>query len=244
MLEISLFSAFVAGILSFISPCILPLVPVYISLMSSKAIYKSNNIKLSERLYLVLNSIFFVVGFSVVFIVLGSTATLIGKVIRDYSSIIGRIGGVILIVFGLHYIGLFKIPFLNMEKRFSFPSSLKSGYLGSFIIGVIFSFGWVPCVGMILSAILLLASRQETLLQGILLLGAYSLGLGIPFILSGIFISFFSNFIRRINKHLNIVSIISGIFLIAIGIVFVTDSMMLIMSYLLEYMPFLDKISL
>ena len=244
MLEISLFSAFVAGILSFVSPCILPLVPVYISMMSSKAIYKSGSIKFSERLYLVLNSILFVVGFSVVFILLGSTATLAGQALRNHISIIGRIGGVILIVFGLHYIGLFKIPFLNMEKRFSFPSSLKSGYLGSFIIGVIFSFGWVPCVGMILSAILLLASRQGTLLQGVSLLGVYSLGLGIPFILSGIFISFFSNFIRRVNKHLNIVSIISGIFLIAIGIVFVTDSMVIIMSYLLKYIPFLSKFSL
>ena len=244
MLEISILSAFVAGILSFVSPCILPLVPVYISMMSSKTIYKRSSIKFSERLYLFLNSIFFVIGFSVVFILLGSTATLVGQALRNHISIIGRIGGVILIVFGLHYIGLFNIPFLNIEKKFRLPASLKSGYLGSFVIGVIFSFGWVPCVGMILSAILLLASRQETLLRGVFLLGAYSLGLGIPFILSGIFISFFSNFIRRANKHLNIVSIISGIFLIAIGIIFVTDSMVSIMSYLLRYMPFLSKLSL
>ena len=153
MLEVGLFSAFIAGLLAFISPCILPLVPVYISLMSNKAIYKSENIKISERLYLFLNSIFFVMGFSIVFIILGSTATLLGQALQNYSGIIVRIGGVILIIFGLQYMGLFKIRFLNIEKKFHLPSSLKTGYWGSFIIGVIFSFGWIPCVGMILSGI-------------------------------------------------------------------------------------------
>ena len=118
MLEVGLFSAFIAGLLAFISPCILPLVPVYISLMSNKAIYKSENIKISERLYLFLNSIFFVMGFSIVFIILGSTATLLGQALQNYSGIIVRIGGVILIIFGLQYMGLFKIRFLNIEKKF------------------------------------------------------------------------------------------------------------------------------
>lgn len=244
MLEISLFSAFIAGILSFISPCVLPLVPVYISFMSSKAIYKKANLKFSDRLYLFINSLFFVAGFSIVFIILGSTATFIGQLLKSYSGIISRAGGVIIIIFGLHYIGLFRIPFLNIEKRFDIPASLKIGYLGSFMIGVVFSFGWVPCVGMILSGILLIASRLETLLQGILLLGVFSIGMGIPFILSSIFISFFSNFLRRLNKHLNIVSIISGIFLILIGIVFVTDSMIKVIGYLSKYIPFLNRINI
>jgi cytochrome c-type biogenesis protein len=243
MLEIGLFSAFIAGLLTFISPCVLPLVPVYISLMSDRAIYKSSSIRFSERLHLFLNSIFFVLGFSIVFIILGSTATAIGRMLKDYIGIITRIGGVILIIFGLQYMGLFRISFLNIEKRFNIPANLKSGYLGSFIIGVVFSFGWVPCVGMILSAILLLASRLDTLLQGIVLLSIFSLGLGVPFILTGIFISFFSSFFKKINKHLNVVSIISGIFLIILGIVFVTDSMISVIGFLSRYLPFLNKIN-
>jgi cytochrome c-type biogenesis protein len=243
MLEIGLLSAFIAGLLAFISPCILPLVPVYISLMSNRAIYRSDDIKISERLYLFLNSIFFVLGFSIVFIILGSTATIIGQALQNYSSIIIRIGGVILIIFGLQYTGLFKIRFLNIEKRFSAPSSLKTGYLGSFIIGVIFSFGWVPCVGMILSGILLMASQLDTLLQGIILLAVFSLGLGLPFIFASIFISFFSKFLKKINRHLNIISIISGIFLVALGVIFVTDSMSTVIGFLSRYLPFLNKLN-
>ncbi len=243
MLEIGLFSAFIAGLLAFISPCILPLVPVYISLMSNRAVYRNKDIKISERLYLFLNSIFFVLGFSVIFIILGTTATIVGQILQDYSNIIVRIGGVVLIVFGLQYMGLFRIRFLNMGKRFNIPSSLKTGYLGSFVIGIVFSFGWVPCVGMILSGILLLASQLDTLLQGIVLLAVFSLGLGIPFILASIFISFFSGFLKRINRHLNIVSIISGIFLIALGIIFITDSMGTVIGFLSGYLPFLNKIN-
>ncbi len=243
MLEVSLFSAFIGGLLAFISPCILPLVPVYISLMSSRAIYKSKHIKISQRFYLLANSILFVLGFSLVFIALGSTATVIGRVLSEYLGIISRIGGVILIIFGLQYIGLFKIPFLNIEKRFSIPSSLKSGYLGSFIVGIIFSFGWIPCVGMILSGILLLASQLDTLVQGILLLSIFSLGLGLPFIIASIFISFFSGLLKRINRHMNAVSIISGAFLIILGIIFVTNSMNRIIGFLSSYLPFLNKIN-
>ena len=149
MLEIGLFSAFLAGLLGFISPCVLPLVPVYIGMMSKKAIYRDKDIKFSERLYLFINSLLFVLGFTIVFIVLGSTATFLGQVLSDYASIISRIGGGILIIFGLHYMGLFRIRFLNFEKRFRMPDSLRSGYLSSFLFGIIFSFGWIPCVGII-----------------------------------------------------------------------------------------------
>ena len=190
MLEISLLSSFLAGLLGFISPCVLPLVPVYIGMMSKKAIYRDKDIRLSERVYLLVNSLLFVLGFTLVFMILGSTATFLGQVLRDYSGIISRIGGAILIIFGLHYMGLFRIRFLNLEKRLRMPESLKSGYLSSFLFGIIFSFGWIPCVGIILSGILLLASKLDTLLEGILLLGVFSVGLGLPFILASIFISF------------------------------------------------------
>jgi cytochrome c-type biogenesis protein len=243
LLEIGLLSSFLAGLLGFISPCVLPLVPVYIGMMSEKAIYRDDDIRLSDRLYLFLNSLLFVLGFTIVFIVLGSTATFLGQVLKDYSSIISRIGGGILIIFGLHYMGLFRIRFLNFEKRFRMPDSLKSGYLSSFLFGIIFSFGWIPCVGIILSGILLLASKLDTLLEGILLLGVFSAGLGLPFILASIFISFFSNVLKRLNRHLNIVSIISGVFIVALGIVFVTDSMMRIIGWLARYIPIIDRIN-
>lgn len=243
MLEIGLLSSFLAGILAFVSPCILPLVPVYIGIMSKKAIYRNEEIKISERLYLFVNSLLFVSGFTVVFIILGSTATFLGRILEDYSSIISRIGGAVLIIFGLHYMGLFRIRFLNLEKRFRMPDSLKSGYLSSFLFGVIFSFGWIPCVGIILSGILLLASKLDTLVEGILLLGVFSIGLGLPFMLASVFISFFSNLLKRLNRHLNIVSIISGIFIVALGIVFVTDSMFRIIGWLSRYIPIIDKIN-
>ena len=243
MLEVGIISAFIAGILSFISPCVLPLVPVYLGIMSRNTIYKNEKVKLSDRLYSFLNSLLFVAGFSIVFILLGSTATFFGQLMKNYLSIIGRVGGAILIIFGLHYVGLFKIPFLNMEKRLKMPQKLRTGYLWSFLFGVIFSFGWVPCVGMILSAILLLASNMETLIQGISLLLIFSAGLGLPFILSSLFVGFSSRFLKKINRHLNIISIISGVFLIALGIIFVTDSMLRIMNFLLSKLPFLSKIS-
>ncbi len=243
MFEVSLLSAFIAGLLAFISPCIFPLIPIYIGMMSSEAIYKGEKIKISVRLRLFLNSIFFVLGFSIIFIALGSTATFIGQALTRYISIIGRVGGAALIIFGLQYMGLFKIRFLNMEKRFNMPAAAKQGYFKSFLIGITFSFGWIPCVGLILSGILLLASRLETLYEGILLLVVFSLGLGLPFILASVFISFFSNFFKKINRRLNIIKIISGIFLIAMGIVFVTDSMIKVVGYLSKYIPILDSLN-
>ena len=243
MLEIGLLPAFLAGILGFISPCVLPLVPVYIGMMSKKAIYRDKDIRLSERLYLFVNSLLFVLGFTLVFVILGSTATFLGQLLSSYSSIVSRVGGGILIIFGLHYMGLFRIKFLNFEKRLRMPDSLKSGYLSSFLFGIIFSFGWIPCVGIILSGILLLASRLETLLQGIMLLGVFSAGLGLPFILASVFISFFSNLLKRLNRHLNIVSIVSGIFIVALGIIFVTDSMISIIGWLSRFIPIMDKLN-
>ena len=254
MLQVGILSAFIAGILSFISPCVLPLVPVYLGIMSRNIVSKSQKIKISDRLYTFFNSLLFVTGFSIIFIILGSTATIIGQLLKNYLSIISRIGGVILVIFGLHYSGIFiklfnyfkispKFNFLNIERRFKMPEKLKNGYLWSFLFGIIFSFGWVPCVGMILSAILLLASNMDTLFNGILLLIIFSAGLGLPFIITSLFIGYSSRLLKRINRHQNIISIVSGIFLILLGIVFATDSMLKILNFLLARLPFLSKIS-
>ena len=193
-------SAFLAGLLSFISPCVLPLVPVYLGIMTRNVIYKNESIKFSERIYILLNSFIFVLGFTIVFVVLGSTATLLGQLFKNYIGIIGRIGGAILIIFGLHYVGLFKIPFLNFEKRFNMPSTLKKGYIWSFLFGVIFSFGWVPCVGLILSSILLLASKLDTLKQGILAFKLLLSGFGTSFYSGELIYQFFFKFFKK-NKQ-------------------------------------------
>lgn len=242
-MQLGIVPAFIAGLLAFISPCILPLIPVYIGIMSGRAVNAGSTTKIPQKLYLLINSLLFVIGFSTVFIALGSTATAAGRALGEYSGIITRIGGCILIVFGLHYAGLFRIRFLNFEKRFSMPDSIRSGYAGSFIFGIIFSFGWIPCVGMILSGVLLLASQLDTLLQGMVLLAVFSAGLGIPFILVSVFLSFFSGFLKKLNRHLNIVSVISGVFIIILGIIFITDSMALVIGFLSRYMPFLDNIN-
>jgi cytochrome c-type biogenesis protein len=250
MLEIGLFSAFIAGILTFVSPCILPLVPVYIGIMSNKIVQKDDKIRLSQRLYIFIHSLLFVLGFTIVFVALGSTATFIGQFLENPAvrRIINIIGGSILIIFGLNYMGLFRIRFLNMEKRFNMPASIKNGYIGSFVFGLVFSIGWVPCVGMILSGILLLASSLDTLLDGIVLLLVYSLGIGIPFILASIFLSFFSRLLSRMNKHLNIVSIITGVLVIALGIILVIPdrwfSIQDIISFLSSRIPFLGNLNI
>jgi len=218
--------------------------------MSNKIVQKDDKIRLSQRLFIFINSLLFVLGFTIVFVALGSTATFVGQFLEnpEVRRIINIIGGSILIIFGLNYVGLFRIPFLNMEKRFNMPSSIKNGYIGSFILGLIFSIGWVPCVGMILSGILLLASSLDTLLDGILLLLVYSLGIGIPFILASIFLSFFSRLLSRMNKHLNIVSIITGVLVIALGIILVIPdrwfSIQDIISFLSAKLPFLGNLNI
>lgn len=217
--NISLLAAFTAGIISFISPCVLPLIPGYLSFISGVSVEEMEiGDKRSKALKkVVLNTLFFVLGFSVVFTALGASATFVGSFLLSKISLFNKIAGVIIVILGLHIAGIYRIPFLNYEKRFH-ARNKPLGPLGSFLIGLAFAFGWTPCIGPILGGILLMASNQGTVLKGVLLLLAYSLGLGIPFFITAISFNTFLGFFGWVKKHFRTIEIISGLFLVAIGI--------------------------
>ncbi|MFZ5918726.1 MAG: cytochrome c biogenesis CcdA family protein [Chloroflexota bacterium] len=227
--------ALFAGLLSFLSPCVLPLVPAYLGYLSGATVGRTAG-ENPRRLETFLHALFFVLGFSTIFVALGATASLIGQVLNQHILTLQKIGGLVIILFGLHTIGLIKIPFLYYEARAEMKSRPKLGYLSSFVIGLVFAAGWTPCVGVVLSAIFLLAADSQTLGQGILMLAAYSLGLGLPFLLVGGAFETISPWLRKLNRHLNVVSVISGIFLIAVGVAIYTGWL----SYLNRFGTFLN----
>jgi cytochrome c-type biogenesis protein len=240
--QISIFAAFFAGILSFLSPCVLPLVPAYISFMSGVSVdelQKATNRKDVLR-KTVITSLAFIVGFSVIFVLLGATATTIGKFLLAKFGFISKIAGIIIIILGLHFLGVFKkfLSFLNYEKRFH-VQNIQAGVVGAFIIGVAFAFGWTPCIGPILGLILALAGGQDTVGQGILLLSVYSLGLGVPFLLTAIVTQRFLNVLNKVKRYFNVIEAISGIFLIVIGGLIFTGRFSVIATKLIEWFPWL-----
>ncbi|MCL5959699.1 MAG: cytochrome c biogenesis protein CcdA [Chloroflexi bacterium] len=232
--SISLIVAFGAGILSFLSPCVLPLVPVYITHLAGTS--ASSSQPGYARLPTLIHAVTFVAGFSTIFVLLGASVGLMGSVLYDKLPILRQVGGVFLIILGLHTIGILKIPFLYREKKLNFTPNPRLGYLSSFLIGVTFSAGWTPCVGTILGTILFLASTTETAWQGAYLLIAYSLGLGVPFLAAGAAIGSASNVLKRLNRRLNLVSAISGFLLIAMGIAVYAD-MLTRFTYLFYWTP-------
>ena len=225
--QVSLFAATIAGLLSFLSPCVLPLVPGFIGYMSGTSVQSGQK---TPWWHTFLHACSFVLGFSLVFVILGASISSLGSLLYDYLPMLQKIGGILLIILGLHTMGLIKIPFLFQERRVHWTGRAEWGYLSSLLMGVFFSAGWTPCVGPILASILLLASQEQTAAQGALLLVAYSIGLGIPFLAVGAAFGPISGLLRRLNRHLNVVSIISGIFLIAMGLLLVTDSLRLLTS--------------
>jgi len=206
-----------AGLLSFLSPCVLPLVPAYLGYLSGATIGRAGEEK-PRRYETFLHALFFVLGFTAIFVALGATASLVGQLLNQYIYTLQKIGGIIVIIFGLHTIGVVKIPFLYREARAEIQTRPQLGYLSSFLIGLVFAAGWTPCVGVVLSAIFLLAADSQTLGQGMLMLAAYSLGLGLPFLLVGGAFETIAPWLRKLNRHLNVVSIVSGLFLIAVGV--------------------------
>jgi cytochrome c-type biogenesis protein len=193
------------------------------------------------RKRIMLNALFFIFGFSLVFIALGASATAIGQFLSEQQNIISKIAGGIIVIFGIHMTGIFKIPFLNYEKRFH-TESKKLGLLGAFLVGFAFAFGWTPCIGPILAGILVLASRQETIGQGILLLTSYSLGLGIPFFLTALSLSAFFNVFNKFKRHLHKVEIVGGILLIVIGVLIMTNYLTILSGYFAKWFPFLNEL--
>ena len=243
MTDISVLAAFGAGVLSFVSPCVLPLIPAYISFISGVSMdalkgegKESKNIK-----KIVLTSLVFILGFSLIFILMGASATVVGNFLIEKFAIFMKIAGAFIIILGLHFLGVFKIKYLNYEKRFNISSS-RFGLLGVFIAGLAFAFGWTPCIGPILAGILTLAATKDTVSDGIVLLSAYSLGLGIPFFITGIATNTFLNLFSKIKKSFKIIEIVSGVFLIIIGLFMIFDYFTILSSYLMKLFPFLQSV--
>lgn len=237
--NISLITAFGAGLLSFISPCVLPIVPGYLSFISGVSIEELQEKKRKTVNRVFLNSLFFVLGFSVVFIALGASATIVSSFLLSYSHIIGKVAGALIFVLGLHFLGLFKIKWLNYEKRFHVGSK-QLGIIGSFFVGFAFAFGWTPCIGPILAGILAIAAAEDSVGRGITLLAFYSAGLAVPFLLTALAFNKFLSVSSRIKKHFRLVEIIGGVFLIIIGFLIFTNSLGYLSSLISEWFPWLE----
>ncbi len=233
MNNVSLILAFSAGLLSFLSPCVLPLVPAYVSYITGIAIGESSTKK--SNLYVLYKSIGFVIGFSIIFIIMGASITSLGIIFLKNQAIFRKVSGILILIFGLHTAGILKIKLLYREKRF-FSFSKAQGAFGSILMGMAFAAGWTPCVGPILSSILFYAGSMETISKGIILLVFYSLGLAVPFILTSLAIENLSLKIRSLGKYLKVISVLSGLLMILMGILIFTNNI----SKLSQYLNFIN----
>lgn len=226
--------AFSAGLASFLSPCVLPLVPIYLAQLVGPGVIQSTEQRtLSMRLYTFLHALLFVLGFSITFIALGATASVIGHFLKSNQILLRQVGGVILVILGVHLAGLWRLPFLYREARFHYRISRPS-FPASFSMGVIFSIGWTPCVGVILSSILILAGASQTLPTGVALLAVYSLGLGVPFLAMGLAANMVSGWLKHLKPHLGKIEIATGVLLVVVGIAMFLG----LINYLPQYFNF------
>ena len=230
--QLSFGVAFIAGLASFLSPCVLSLVPIYIAQLVGHSVYQATDGQedLPTRLNTFLHSLLFVVGFSLAFIALGATASTLGSFLRAYQFLLRQIGGIILVIIGLHLTGILKLSIFYWQKHFEFRPSRPS-YPASLLIGIIFAFGWTPCVGLILGPILGLAANAATLRQGVMLLLFYSLGLGIPFLLMGLGLGQLSRLLTWLKPHLGKIEIGTGVAMIVVGVVIFLN----LLPYLNQY---------
>ena len=228
--------AFGAGLLSFLSPCVLPLIPGYISYVSGQPLQEVINSKKIDPFPLIL----FCLGFSTVFIIFGASASLLGQLFLQNSEILRILAGIIIVIFSLQLIGIINIPYLNFEKRFDARESKNIFF--PYIIGLAFGFGWTPCIGPILGSILALASIEDTLARAVILLIFYSLGLALPFILSGYLIQRFLLLSKNFKRNMNLTSKIGGIILLITGILILTNQLQVIGFYIIEIFPFMQKV--
>ena len=243
MLDVSIWGAFVAGLLSFVSPCVLPIVPPYLAYLAGVSFSQlgEETIETGTGRRILLSAVFFVLGFSVVFVSLGATASFIGQTIAEYFDILSKIAGVLIIIMGLHFIGVFKIGLLYREARIDVRNK-PAGYLGAFVMGLAFAFGWTPCVGPVLAAILFMAGAEDTAMKGATLLASYSLGIGIPFLLAAAFASRFLGWANRVKQHMHKIEIAMGLLPIVTGILFFTGSMSRIAQWLLDTFPAFQQV--
>jgi cytochrome c-type biogenesis protein len=244
--DVSYFSAVGAGALSFLSPCVLPLVPPYLCYMAGVSVEdfraeKENPAHPSARLALIATSFAFVLGFTTVFVLLGASASTIGMLLRTWQEQLAFAAGIAIILMGLNFLGVFRIPFLSREARFQAPGEPAS-MVAAYVMGLAFAFGWTPCITPVLGPILTLAGGSETVGSGAGLLAAYSLGLGIPFLIAAIFSGAFMGFLVRFRVHLGRVEKVIGALLVVAGVLFITGAMRDMSYWLLEAFPALQKL--
>ena len=254
MADVSFLAAFIAGIFSFISPCVLPLVPGYISFISGLSFEELKGTGATEgteatekaasarRRRLLFTSLAFVLGLSLVFISFGASATALAGLLGRYHSVLEKIAGVVVIIFGLHLTSIFRIKWLDMDTRRQ-TSTRPAGLFGAFLVGVAFALGWTPCIGPILAGILVIAGSKETVSEGVALLAVYSAGLGVPFILTALAMDRFFLASARIRKHYLMIERVSGGLLILLGVLILTNQFSIIVRYLDRWFPWLTKLS-
>jgi cytochrome c-type biogenesis protein len=232
-------AAFLAGLVSFLSPCVLPLVPGYVSLISGVGVEQLKTQESQLLRKVMLNSIAFILGFSVVFIALGAVASEVSQMLARYRSTLAQVAGVVIILFGLHLTGVFKIKALYTDARLH---SVKGGSTpwGAFVIGFAFAFGWTPCVGPVLTVILTFAAAQDSITKGVMLLAIYSMGLAVPFLLTALGVERFLKFYSRFRAHMHAIEVASGALLIALGVLLVIGRFTIISNYL----SFLNRFAL
>ncbi|MGI6854943.1 cytochrome c biogenesis CcdA family protein [Mesorhizobium sp. 1B3] len=243
MLDVSLGGALMAGLLSFVSPCVLPIVPPYLAWLAGVSFDELKDTKpgASQRRRVIGAAIAFVLGFTTVFVALGATASVVGTTIARYFDTLSIIAGVLIILMGLHFLGAFKIAMLYREARVQVGRK-PAGPLGAYVVGLAFAFGWTPCVGPVLAAILFIAGSEGTAARGALLLAVYSLGIGIPFMLAAVFASRFLAWTARFKRHMRKVEMAMGTLLVITGVLFITGQMSAISYWLLETFPVFQTI--
>ena len=235
-------TAFLGGLLSFLSPCVLPLVPGYLSYIAGVRIEDADSDDKAIRKKMLSSAFLFVLGFSLIFIALGAGASGIAPLLRSYQGILTQIAGVLIIIMGLHVFGLFKIAFLYREFRINPDIDEMKSVLTPFILGLAFGLGWTPCIGPVLAGILVLAAQQQTIAQGMILLSLYAAGMGIPFLLAAYGMGHFQNKSKFLKRHLGTIEKISGIFLIVTGIFIFTGELQTLGTILLDTFPFLTDL--
>jgi len=238
MTEVNIFVAFAAGVLSFLSPCVLPLIPSYLSFVSGVSLdeLRGDQARARMRLRVVLNSLAFIIGFSIVFVSFGASASLLGALLMDYRNGIRLIGGLFVLAVGLYLLGAFRIAALEQYFQFNLKDK-PAGYLGSILVGITFAVAWTPCVGPILGATLALASTEGEVGRGVFLLSGYAAGLALPFFLSALAINSFFLFSQFLRRYLNAIHILAGVLLIAVGVLLITDYMAVLNVYVLRFTP-------
>ena len=244
--EISLWAAFTAGILSFISPCVLPLVPPYLAYIAGVNMQQLSQegeaaITTPNATRVALIALVFVLGFSTVFVAMGASASAIGQMLREYMDPLSKIAGVVILIMGLHFLGVFRLVFLMREYRMN-VNAKPATFVGAYVMGLAFALGWTPCIGPVLATILALAAQEESVARGAMLLTVYSAGLGIPFLLAAALLGPFMGFMKRFRRYMALVEKLMGVFLIITGLMFLTGSIQRISVWLIETFPSLANV--